>query len=613
MTQNGNTAEGILSQASDLPHLVLYRNGALTPADERTLVVAVAGIEVPATGVTVTLQIETQHQDPDFAGEAAPRFYVWQALQRLDRKWYAPNRDETAVFVHKFGTTVPAGRGSIATPTDYFRYEVTVTDADHPSTHPLYIQSQEYAFLMENQWVAQLPEVREQAPGAAPDELVVHYCDMFPFRRNDADPSTWVRREQITAYVGTELVPQMTEAYRVQSDEWGFPWSDAWTSYRAEDPGRLSVALGEGQTWYHGPAPARGDARISINVRAGDNAEYDTLADGIMSTYHHELFHNLQRNLNLSLGGEGRVGGEGNRWKFYSEGTAVLASSVGQPGVHLGPSSQRRAYMTYANRYLLWGGGRFQDLIANYDQVDPYYAALYWRFLFEHCDGMQDPSAGMGIIRRALAILYAREVVDITASADLVWTTPEVLDRALAGSTCPFQSYKASLSAFSRAIYALRIEGGRCTEPGAPAGCGLYDPHGVYVAPSVHTLVYTGTTQEIEVEATSGAGTDLIEVVLGPAAEGHPLVLELDAAGEPDVRILTLADEGESTSPRVVFAPEGAVSISAERMADGRLLYSISENGTAASNRFGLVITRLDAEGPLDAVWTIRLRPDVDV
>ena len=76
--------------------------------------------------------------------------------------------------------------------------------------------------------------------------------------------------------------------------------------------------------------------------------------------------------------------------------------------------------MTYANRYLLWGGGRFQDLIANYDQVDPYYAAFYWRFLFEQCggmqDGVQDPAAGMEIVRRALTVLYAGEIVDISAS-----------------------------------------------------------------------------------------------------------------------------------------------------------------------------------------------------
>jgi hypothetical protein len=606
MTQNGATVEGVLAQALDLPHLVLYRSGALTPAEERTLVLELSGIEVPAAGVTVTLEIETQHRDPDFAAEPGPRLAVWRESQRLTPLWYAPKRALTAVFVHEFGATVPSGAESFATSTDYFRYEVTVTDIDHPSTNPLYAFSQEYAFLMENQWVVQLPEVHEASLGAAPDELVVYYCDMFPFRKDDADPGTWLPREAVTAYVGTELVPQMAEAFRVQSDEWGFPWTDAWTSYRTEDAERLSVALGDGQTWFHGPAPARGDARLSINASSRDNADYDSLTDALMSTFHHELFHNLQRNLNLSLGGDGRAGGQDNRWKFFSEGTAVLASSVAQPEVHLGPSSQRRAYMTYANRYRLWGGGRFQDLIANYDQVDPYYAAFYWRFLFEQCGGMQDAAAGMEIVRRALMTLYAGKIVDISTSSDLFGATPEVLDRALAGSSCPFQAYRESLSAFSRAIYALRIEGGRCVDAGTPSGCGFCDPYGVYAAPSARTIAYTGAAQEIELEAPSGAGNDLIDVILDPVTEEQHLTLEFNAAADLDVRMLFLLDEGEGTSPSVAFGEEGVVELSAERTPDDHLRFTIPEIHTAASNRLGLIVTRFGGEEPLNSRVTIR-------
>jgi hypothetical protein len=607
MTQNGATVGGVLSEASDLPHLVLYRSGALTPAEERTLIVEVTGLQVPTAGATVTLKIETQHRDPDFAEETGPRLSVWQASQPLTRLGYAPKRALTALFVHEFRATVPSGAGSLATPTDYFRYEVTVTDADHPSTDPLYAFNQEYAFLMENQWVAQLPEVREASPGAAPDELIVTYCDMFPFRKDDADPSTWLPRDQVSAYVGAELVPRMAEAFRVQSDEWGFSWTDAWTSYRAEDAERLSVALGEGQTWFHGPAPARGDARLSINVRSRDNADYDSLTDALMSTFHHELFHNLQRNLNLSLGGDGRVGGEGNRWKFYSEGTAVLASSVAQPGAHLGPSANSRAYMALANRYLVWGNGRFQDLIADYEQVDPYYAAFYWRFLYEQC-------GGMGIVRRALTALYAGEIVDIGSSSDLVGVTPEVLDRAFAGSSCPFQGYEESLSAFSRAIYALRIEGGRCVDAGTPSGCGFYDPHGVYAAPSVHTIRYTGATQEVEFETTGGVGTDLIDVILDPTAEGQSLVLEFHTAAKLEVQLLFLIDNGEGMRLRETFVEEDVAELPAERTPDGYLRHTIPEIRTAASNRLGLIVTRFGGEEPLNSVgrYTILLRPDID-
>jgi hypothetical protein len=473
-----------------------------------------------------------------------------------------------------------------------------VTDAGNPAADPLHVISGDYAFLMENQWVAQLPEVQEASPGAAPQELVVYYCDMFPFRKDAADRSTWLPREKVTAYVGAELLPQMSEAFRVQSDEWGFSWTDAWTSYRTEDPERLSVALGDGETWFHGPAPARGDARMSINASSQDNAEYDTLTDALISTFHHELFHNLQRNLNLSLGGDGRAGGQDNRWKFFSEGTAVLASSVGQPLVHLGPSSQRRAYMTYANRYLLWGGGRFQDLIANTDQVDPYAASFYWRFLFEQCGGMHDPAAGMGIVRRALTALYAGEIVDISSSADtrssgdLIGATPKVLDQALAGSSCPFRTYQESLGAFSRAIYALRVEGGRCAQPSAPSRCGFYDPYKVYAEPSVRTISYASAAQEVRIEIASRVGTDLIDIVLDPAAEGHSLTLEFRAAAELDVQVLFLLDVGAGARLRYAPDQKSGIEVSVTRAPEGHLVLSIPKIRTAFSNRLGLIVTR---------------------
>ena len=68
VTQNGRTVEDVPPRMLHLPHLVLHRNGALTGSSERTLIVEVTGIKVPAGGVTVTLKVETQHQDPDLGG-----------------------------------------------------------------------------------------------------------------------------------------------------------------------------------------------------------------------------------------------------------------------------------------------------------------------------------------------------------------------------------------------------------------------------------------------------------------------------------------------------------------------------------------------------------------
>jgi hypothetical protein len=90
--------------------------------------------------------------------------------------------------------------------------------------------------------------------------------------------------------------------------------------------------------------------------------------------------------------------------------------------------------MRHANEYLRWGGGRFQDLMVGQRKDEPYSAALYWRYLYERCGGLrdggrlrdsdamksrvEDPAAGMAVIRRALTVLYSGEVVDVDASPE---------------------------------------------------------------------------------------------------------------------------------------------------------------------------------------------------
>jgi hypothetical protein len=59
----------------------------------------------------------------------------------------------------------------------------------------------------------------------------------------------------------------MIEAFRVQTEEWGFPWHHEWTSYRPEEADRLSVALSDGRTWFHGWAPATAHSGISLRIR----------------------------------------------------------------------------------------------------------------------------------------------------------------------------------------------------------------------------------------------------------------------------------------------------------------------------------------------------------
>jgi hypothetical protein len=149
-TQNGEKVDGVPPETVDVPYLVLRRNGALTDLQERTLLVEVTGIAVPPAGVTVTLTIQTQHGDPDSHTDSPPRIQVWHESQRIFNASRNTQADVTVVLEHVFDETVLAGAGAIATPTDYFRYDVVVTDALHPATNPRYTFSRDSALLMEN-------------------------------------------------------------------------------------------------------------------------------------------------------------------------------------------------------------------------------------------------------------------------------------------------------------------------------------------------------------------------------------------------------------------------------------------------------------------------------
>jgi len=589
VTQNGETVDDVPPQTRELPHLVLHRNGVLCDPDERTLIVEVSGIEVPHPGVTVTLALETQHGSPD----PEQRIAVWR-----EARWIANTvgitHTGTARFVHAFGETVPSEGGPTATPTDYLRYEIAVVDANHPQAAPRQAFSADDALLLEDQWIARLPPVLEESAGAAPDELIVYYLNMVPFRMIPDEPTTRLPREEVTAYVGNELVPRMVEAFRVQTDEWGFPWYHAWTSYRSEDAERLSVALVDGQTWFHGQAPRGGHSGISINVRSLNHMVYDVLTDGLMSTFHHELFHNIQRNIHLHSGGDGKVDGAETSWQFFSEGTAVLAALVGQPHGQFTQSVRARNYMFYANGFVQRGGGRDRDLNTSYKEMDPYKAAIYWRFLYEQCGGMK-------VIRRTLTVLYAGNVVDIGSSTDLVGGVPEIMDQVLAGSSCPFQTHSESVVAFARAIYGLQLEGGRCVAPGTPAGCGFYDPYGQYLTPPVSTIAFSGTDQTYRDGIRSSFGIDYIDVTLDPATVGRPLTIEfaaMSASGVAfSVQVVPLADLREGSAPLRVL--DDATTAEILRVAaDEHRSYLIP----ASCNRLGLIITRLDAGETLDAL-----------
>jgi len=241
-TNNGDPNIGPVVQ-SWIPHLVLYRDGNLTPAISRTLIVDVTGIEVPPPGVTVTLKLETQHGDPDQGGLLTPTIPIWREAQWITNTWDHAIITHTT-FVIEFGDAVLSGTMPIPTPTDCFQYVVLVDGT------PLF-DSVPYAFLLENQI---------SAPLDAQNELLVRYYDMAPMGHKDnwggAPGTNWLLRKDVRPYVENQLVQIIKDAFDAMVNEWGFgpphpqwrDWASGWADGRSNV---LTVDIGHPDTWFH--------------------------------------------------------------------------------------------------------------------------------------------------------------------------------------------------------------------------------------------------------------------------------------------------------------------------------------------------------------------------
>src|SRR5215212_2626961 len=585
------------TQGRKIPHLVLNRNGVLTPGFERTLLLSLENLAVPKSGLYARLTIGTQHSNPDLGRKNTNKIRLWEDTKFIP--YSAESQQSGSVDFHiAFQEFLKQQQKSIRTPTDYYSYSLTLLDSQGNMLRELH---EEYAFLMENQWRVPLPKVLEASPNAAPNELLIYYYDMVPFRADLRDQDTQIPRQDVGRYIQTELIPAMVEAFKTQTTLWGFPWYAEWSNYRMdEDPKTLSVALGEYYTWFHGSAPNLGHAMISIRVD-GSFREYPTLTDGIMSVFHHELFHNQQRNLSLHFGETGNIAGENKAWELFTEGTAVLASLVGQPAVQFEPSTRLRSYLTRANSFIGSDGVFGGDLNRDYQEV-PYHFAIYWRFLYESCGGIkygiEDPVTGMTVIRHVLETLYGKKVVNMNTSTDVTEALPRILDVALkATPSCAFHSYNESLIHFSRAIFLLRLEDGRCPTSGSSTDCGFYDPRKLYLTPPAeHFLLQAGSTTQIKGSISSSFGIDLIELKLDPSVEGKTLKLIFkntsDSENEFNVQLWKVKTLQSESDPQSYSAQTGEPT--SVRMKNGSLTIEVDKLSLSEFNDLGLIITRMD-------------------
>jgi hypothetical protein len=595
--KNGKKVTAPASQARKIPHLVLNRNGVLTPSFERTLLLSLENLAVPKSGLYARLMIQTQHSDPDLGRKNTNKIQLWEDTKFIPYS-AEPQQSGAVDFQIAFQGFIKQEQGSIRTPTDYYSYDLALLDSQGNILQEIH---EEYAFLMENQWRVPLPKVLEASPNAAPNELLIYYYDMIPFQANLRDPETQIPRQDVGRYIQTELIPAMLDAFRTQTDLWNLPWYAEWSNYRTdEDPKTLSVALGEYYTWFHGSAPSLGHAMISIRVD-GSFGEYSNITDGIMSVFHHELFHNQQRNISLHFGNEGNIAGKDSAWELFSEGTSVLASFVGQPTVQFESSPWMRSYLKRANAFIGSDGVFGGDLNRDYQEA-PYHFAIYWRFLYESCggikNGIEDPATGMKVIRHTLETLYGKKIVNIDAFTDVTEALPRILDVALRDTpSCAFHSYEESLIRFSRAIFLLRLEDGRCSASGSSAYCGFYDPRKLYLTPPAEDfLVQAGSTAQINGSISTSYGIDLIELQLDPSAEGKTLKLVFKNISGPEdqfnVEVWETRHVQNGTETETYSAQSDKPK--SMRTENGLVTMEINNLNVNNFNRLGLIIARID-------------------
>jgi hypothetical protein len=142
------------------------------------------------------------------------------------------------------------------------------------------------------------------------------------------------------------------------------------------------VALGDGITWYQGPPAPLGNLSITVALTRRDSKHYDLIPDQVKTTFAHELFHNLQRSLNQHYQDKVNLDGLQEAWEFFSEGTAVLASTKTMAELEFSNTLQENGYLTHANYYIT-----SFDSHVGLESLNSYQAGLYWRFLYEQCGG----------------------------------------------------------------------------------------------------------------------------------------------------------------------------------------------------------------------------------
>jgi hypothetical protein len=265
----------------------------------------------------------------------------------------------------------------------------------------------------------------------------------------------------------------------------------------------------------------------------------------------------------------------------------------------------RRAYLTRVKGFIGQEGATGGGLNQSYETMG-YHAAIYWRFLYEKCGGMrpgvEDPAAGMRVIRTMLETLYTAEITDVAGNSNIVEGLPRLMDRVFEKeAACPFKDYADSLVQFARAVYAVKLVDGRCFKPGIPVECGFYDPNNLYPLPPVRSVDLASTAQPVSADIPSSYGIDFIDVRVGPDTDGRSLSIEFANASGAEtifsIQVLAIQILDDHTSQSAYMVPVtqyGQSAVLAEETGNESVVIDISSAELRNIDCIGLIVTRLD-------------------
>lgn len=126
--KNGKKVAVPATQGRKIPHLVLNRNGVLTPGFERTLLLSLENLTVPKSGLYAHLVIETQHSNPDLGRKNTNKIRLWEDTKFIP--YSAETQQSVSVdFKIAFQEFIRREQRSIRTPTDYYSYDLKLLDS----------------------------------------------------------------------------------------------------------------------------------------------------------------------------------------------------------------------------------------------------------------------------------------------------------------------------------------------------------------------------------------------------------------------------------------------------------------------------------------------------